>query len=170
VCVCVCVCVCVKLTTRYPPCTTNQGRSYEKNQTWLGKTLYVWISFLGKRSLRRSSMNEPIPLPVPPAILWQSTKPWGKKQVEREKRKKRGAEMCTNSREHRKGSFVVSGIPSVLTAISYEAWNEQNKKWKMGNGQSENTHLQTITAICFTINHIKDFFDDFLSLWIACYM
>ena len=42
----------------------------------LGKTLYVWMSFLGKRSEILSSMYEPKPEPVPPAIEWQTVKAW----------------------------------------------------------------------------------------------
>lgn len=36
--------------------------------SWFGNTLYVWMSFLGKRSDNRSIMYEPMPEPVPPAI------------------------------------------------------------------------------------------------------
>lgn len=45
--------------------------------TWVafGKTEYVWISFLGKRSFSRSSRYEPIPDPVPPAIECDRTNP-----------------------------------------------------------------------------------------------
>ena len=51
-------------------CTTTSDES-----AWFGKTEYVWISFFGKWSFSRSSRNEPIPEPVPPAIEWQTRKP-----------------------------------------------------------------------------------------------
>ena len=43
---------------------------------WLGKTEYVWMIFLENLSLRFSSKNEPVPLPVPPAIEWMRRKPY----------------------------------------------------------------------------------------------
>lgn len=44
--------------------------------SWLGNTLYVSIIFFGYRSVKCSSINEPIPEPVPPAIEWHKTNPW----------------------------------------------------------------------------------------------
>lgn len=43
--------------------------------SWFGKTLYVSINFFGNLSARDSSINEPIPEPVPPAIEWHKTNP-----------------------------------------------------------------------------------------------
>jgi hypothetical protein len=40
-----------------------------------GKTLYVYISFLGNLSFNLSSRNDPKPDPVPPAVEWVMTKP-----------------------------------------------------------------------------------------------
>lgn len=37
--------------------------------------LYVWISLSPYRSLKVSSKNDPIPEPVPPAMLWHNTNP-----------------------------------------------------------------------------------------------
>ena len=45
-------------------CTTTSDES-----AWFGKTEYVWISFFGKWSFKCSKIYDPIPEPVPPAIL-----------------------------------------------------------------------------------------------------
>ena len=58
-------------------CTTTSDES-----AWFGKTEYVWISFFGKWSFSRSSRNEPIPEPVPPAIEWQTRKPSSDSEVQ----------------------------------------------------------------------------------------
>lgn len=61
---------------------TNTSNLYISCQTniylissWLGKTLYVSINFLGNLSARDSNMKDPMPEPVPPAIEWHKTKP-----------------------------------------------------------------------------------------------
>ena len=51
-------------------CTTTSPPSW-----LLGKTEYVWISFFGKWSLIASSIREPMPEPVPPAIECVMMKP-----------------------------------------------------------------------------------------------
>ena len=51
-------------------CTTTSPPS-----CWLGKTEEVWMSFLGKRSLRHSRRKEPMPEPVPPAMEWHMRNP-----------------------------------------------------------------------------------------------
>lgn len=48
-------------------CTTTSDDS--------GKTEYVWMSFLGNRSFKRSRRKEPSPDPVPPAIECSSMNP-----------------------------------------------------------------------------------------------
>ena len=47
----------------------------------MGNTEYVWMIFFGNASFRFSRRKEPIPEPVPPAMLCISMKPWVRKEA-----------------------------------------------------------------------------------------